>query len=107
MKIEKFQRRGNNSVCAGAFRLLRGCAPAQLRGNIASSATKKYGTGVFLPIKGAGDGKPQEYFSIFSCSSQFLKTPPSEILPWQHTSTNKKLFFASTKAKRTLLNVDM
>jgi hypothetical protein len=31
---EKFQLRGNNSVCAGAFQLLRGCTPAQLRGNI-------------------------------------------------------------------------
>jgi hypothetical protein len=34
MKIEKFQLRGKNSVCAGAFQLLRGCATAQLRGNI-------------------------------------------------------------------------
>jgi hypothetical protein len=34
MKIEKFQLRGNNSVCAGAFQLLRGRATAQLRGNI-------------------------------------------------------------------------
>jgi hypothetical protein len=31
MKIEKFQLRGNNSVCAGVFQLLRGRAPAQLR----------------------------------------------------------------------------
>jgi hypothetical protein len=30
----KLQLRGNNSVCAGAFQLLRGRAPAQLRGNI-------------------------------------------------------------------------
>jgi hypothetical protein len=37
MKIEKFQLRGNNSVCAGAFDLLRGRAPAQLGGNIWSS----------------------------------------------------------------------
>jgi hypothetical protein len=36
MKTEKFQLRGNNSVCAGAFQLLRGRAPAQLRGNIGS-----------------------------------------------------------------------
>jgi hypothetical protein len=35
MKIEKFQLRGNKSVCAGAFHLLRGRTPAQLRGNIA------------------------------------------------------------------------
>jgi hypothetical protein len=35
MKIEKFQLRGNNLVWAGAFQLLRGRAPAQLRGNIA------------------------------------------------------------------------
>jgi hypothetical protein len=34
MKIEKFQLRGNNSVCTGASQLLRGCAPAQLRGKI-------------------------------------------------------------------------
>jgi hypothetical protein len=34
MKSKKFQLRGNNSVCAGAFHLLRGRAPAQLRGNI-------------------------------------------------------------------------
>jgi hypothetical protein len=33
MKTEKFQLRGKNSVCAGAFQLLRGRAPAQLRGN--------------------------------------------------------------------------
>jgi hypothetical protein len=30
MKIEKFQMRSNNSVCAGAFQLLRGREPAQL-----------------------------------------------------------------------------
>jgi hypothetical protein len=35
MKIETFQLRGNNSVCAGAFQLLRGRAPAQLRRNTA------------------------------------------------------------------------
>jgi hypothetical protein len=34
MKIEKFQLRDNNSVCAGIFELLRGRAPAQRRGNI-------------------------------------------------------------------------
>jgi hypothetical protein len=34
MKTEKSQLRGKNSVCAGAFELLRGYAPAQLRGNI-------------------------------------------------------------------------
>jgi hypothetical protein len=34
MKIEKFQLRGNNSVRAGEFQLLRGRAPAQLRGNV-------------------------------------------------------------------------
>jgi hypothetical protein len=31
MKIEKFQLRGNNSVCTGAFRLLRGRATAHFR----------------------------------------------------------------------------
>jgi hypothetical protein len=34
MKIKKFQLRGNNSMCAEAFQLLRGRATAQLRGNI-------------------------------------------------------------------------
>jgi hypothetical protein len=34
MKTEKFQLHGNNSLCAAAFQLLRGRAPAQLRGNI-------------------------------------------------------------------------
>jgi hypothetical protein len=34
MKVEKYQLRCNNSVCAEAFPLLRGRAPAQLRGNI-------------------------------------------------------------------------
>jgi hypothetical protein len=34
MKIETFQLRGNNSLCAVAFQLLRGRVPAQLRGNI-------------------------------------------------------------------------
>jgi hypothetical protein len=34
MKIEKFQLRGNDSVCSGAFQLLRGRTSAQLRGNI-------------------------------------------------------------------------
>jgi hypothetical protein len=33
MKTEKFQLRGNKSVCAGIFQILRGRAPAQLRGN--------------------------------------------------------------------------
>jgi hypothetical protein len=37
MKFEKFQQRGNNSVCGGAFQILRGRAPAQLRGNIDGS----------------------------------------------------------------------
>jgi hypothetical protein len=32
--IRKFQLRGNNSVCAGVFLLLRHRTPAQLRGNI-------------------------------------------------------------------------
>jgi hypothetical protein len=34
MIIEKFQLRGNNLVRAGAFQLLCGRVPAQLRGNI-------------------------------------------------------------------------
>jgi hypothetical protein len=34
MQFEKFQLRGNNSVCAAAFQLLRGRVPSQLRGNI-------------------------------------------------------------------------
>jgi hypothetical protein len=34
-EIEKFQLRGDNSMCAGAFQLLRGRALAQLRGNMA------------------------------------------------------------------------
>jgi hypothetical protein len=34
MKIEKFQLRGNSSVYAGAFQLLRDGASAQLGGNI-------------------------------------------------------------------------
>jgi hypothetical protein len=34
MKIEKLQLRGNNSVCAVAFQLLRGRASAQFRGNV-------------------------------------------------------------------------
>jgi hypothetical protein len=42
MKIGKFKLRGNNSVCAGAFQLLRGRAPAQLRGNIGYNVTKQY-----------------------------------------------------------------
>jgi hypothetical protein len=39
MKTEKFQLRGNNSMCAGAYQLLRVCAPAQLRGNTAERYT--------------------------------------------------------------------
>jgi hypothetical protein len=35
MKTEKFQLRGKNSMWAAAFQLLRGRAPAQLRGNTA------------------------------------------------------------------------
>jgi hypothetical protein len=34
MKTEKFQLRGNNSMCAEAFQLLRGRVSAQLRGKI-------------------------------------------------------------------------
>jgi hypothetical protein len=34
MKTEKFQLRGNNSMRAAAFQLLRGRTSAQLRGNI-------------------------------------------------------------------------
>jgi hypothetical protein len=37
MKAAKFQLRGKNSVCVGAFQLLRGRAPAQLRGNNATT----------------------------------------------------------------------
>jgi hypothetical protein len=40
MKIEKFQLQGNNSVCAGAFQLLRCRAPAQLGGNIPDWTSK-------------------------------------------------------------------
>jgi hypothetical protein len=43
MKIEKFQLR-DNSVCAGAFHLLLGRAPAQLRGNTADECAKENGT---------------------------------------------------------------
>jgi hypothetical protein len=39
MRIEKFQLRGNNSVCAGALHLLGGRAPAQLTGNVACVAS--------------------------------------------------------------------
>jgi hypothetical protein len=42
MKIEKFQLRGNKSVCAGAFQLLRGVAPAQFRGNIGCMETRTF-----------------------------------------------------------------
>jgi hypothetical protein len=42
MKIEKFQLRGNNSACAGAFQLLRGRAPSRLWG--------KSGTDQFLTL---------------------------------------------------------
>jgi hypothetical protein len=37
MKTEKFQLRGDHSMCVGAFQLLRGRASALLRGNIACS----------------------------------------------------------------------
>ena len=47
-----------------------------------ASSAEESGTGFFLPVKDAGGGKPKQSFSIFSYSSQFLKTPPSEILPW-------------------------
>jgi hypothetical protein len=40
MKTEKFQLRSNNSVCAGAFQLLRGRAPSQLRGNVECTRNK-------------------------------------------------------------------
>jgi hypothetical protein len=33
MKNAKLQLRGNSSVCAGAFQLLRGRTPAHLKGN--------------------------------------------------------------------------
>jgi hypothetical protein len=36
MKTEKFQLRGNNSVCAGAFQLMRGRVPKQLKCKIAT-----------------------------------------------------------------------
>jgi hypothetical protein len=39
MKMEQFQQRGSNSVCPGAFQLLRGHAPMQLRGKIAQEWT--------------------------------------------------------------------
>jgi len=34
-----------------------------------------------LPGRGVGDGRESDWFSIFLKSSEFLKTPPSEILP--------------------------
>jgi hypothetical protein len=37
MEVEKFQVRGNNSVRAGAFQVLHGRAPVQLRGNIVTN----------------------------------------------------------------------
>jgi hypothetical protein len=39
MKTDKFQLRGNTSVCAGTFHLRRGRAPAHLRGNIAKTSS--------------------------------------------------------------------
>jgi hypothetical protein len=42
MKIKKFQLRGSNSVCAVAFPLMRGFAPALLRGNIGSKLTSDW-----------------------------------------------------------------
>jgi hypothetical protein len=43
MKIEKFQLRGSNPVCAAAFQLLRGCAPAQLKGKIVTQRFPRWG----------------------------------------------------------------
>jgi hypothetical protein len=40
LNIEKFQLRGNNSVWAGAFQLLRGRSTAQLTGNIVPAKPK-------------------------------------------------------------------
>jgi hypothetical protein len=51
MKVKKFQRPGNNSVCAGAFQLLRGRAPAQLGGNIARPPIQRVPVAVSLSIK--------------------------------------------------------
>jgi hypothetical protein len=48
MKIKKFQLRGNNSVCAAAFQLLRCRAPAQLGGNIAVVTTGTVKTMLYL-----------------------------------------------------------
>jgi hypothetical protein len=41
MNTDKFQLRGNDSECAGTFQLLRGRAPAQLKGNIADNLEVK------------------------------------------------------------------
>jgi hypothetical protein len=64
MKIEQFKLRGNYSVCAGAFRLLHGLAPAQLRGNIACKVIS-----IALKIKQIETVpkkiKNQNYFCLF------------------------------------------
>jgi hypothetical protein len=50
MKIEKFQLRGNSSLCAGAFPLLRGRAPAKLRGNAACECCVLSGRGLCVGL---------------------------------------------------------
>jgi hypothetical protein len=49
MKMDKLQLRGNNSVCAGAFQLLLGRAPAHLRGNIDHNTVRGLGYDLFVP----------------------------------------------------------
>jgi hypothetical protein len=62
MKIEKFQLRGNSSVCAGAFQLLRGRAPAQLTGNIDDNPNIARGSGVKITV--LWDVRPLRLVSI-------------------------------------------
>jgi hypothetical protein len=45
MNAEKHQLRANNSLCTAAFQLLRGRAPAQLRGNTPNSVCVTGGGG--------------------------------------------------------------
>jgi hypothetical protein len=69
MKIEKLYLRDNISVCPGAFLLLRGRAPAQLRGNFGWRKGRTAGSWILcilpFPIREVQFTSARENYIVF------------------------------------------
>jgi hypothetical protein len=81
MKIEKFQRRGNNSVCAGAFQLLRSLEQTLVIGNNSGVCGGALGWGNMPHAEGWRVQSPMGSLRIF-----IDVIPPAGLWPWDRLS---------------------